>query len=332
MISHRAALALLVTIVAGVLASPCAAPGQQAAKAPRVGVLFAGTPTTAAPFNEALTEGLRERGYVEGRNIIVERRYGGGHSDRITAMAAELVRMRVELIVTGTDTAIAAVKRQTQTIPVVMAGASDPVGTGFVASLARPGGNITGTSRMSPETSGKRLELLREAVPRLSRVAVIWNPDVRGAVLDFKELEEPARAMRVQLQSVEVSRADDLAGAFSAVVDARAEALVVITPNPVTFTSQEQVVSFARRHRLPSIYGVEEYADAGGLMTYGASIRGAYRRGAFFVDRILKGARPSDLPVEQPTQFELIINLKTAKALGLAIPPSLLSRADRVIE
>ena len=319
-------------ILVGVLAGPSGATAQPAAKAPRVGILFAGTPTAAASFNESFTQGLRERGYVDGQTIIVERRYAGGSGDRIGEVAAEMTRMHLDVIVTGTDSTIAAVKRQTQSIPIVMVAASDPVGTGFVASLARPGGNVTGTSRMSPETSAKRLELLREAVPRLSRVAVIWNPDVRGAVLDFKELEEPARSMRVQLQSIEVSRADDLARAFSAIVDARAEGLIVLTPNPVTFTNQSQLVSFAQRHRLPSIYGVREYVDSGGLMAYGASVRAAYQRAAFFVDRILKGARPGDLPVEQPTVFELVINVKTAKALGLTLPPSLLRRADRVVE
>jgi putative tryptophan/tyrosine transport system substrate-binding protein len=213
-----------------------------------------------------------------------------------------------------------------------MVAASDPVGTGFVASLARPGANVTGMSWMAPETSAKRLELLREAVPQLSRVAVIWNPDVRGALLDFKQLEEAARSMGVQLQSIEVSRADDLARGSSAIIVARAEALIVLSPNPVTFANQGQLVSIAQRHRLPSIYGLHEYVDGRGLMAYGASVRAAYRRAAFFVDRILKGTRPSDLPIEQPTTFELVINAKTAKVLGLTIPRSLLQRADQVIE
>jgi ABC-type uncharacterized transport system substrate-binding protein len=328
---RRAPLVVLVAIIAGML-PPCGAGGQQPAKVPRVGILFAGTPTAAAQFNEAFTQGLTERGYVEGRSIIVERRYAGGSGDRINEIAAELVRTSMDVIVTPTDPTIAAVKRQTQSIPIVMVAASDPVGTGFVASLARPGANVTGMSWMAPETSAKRLELLREAVPQLSRVAVIWNPDVRGALLDFKQLEEPARSMGVQLQSIEVSRADDLARGFSAIIDARAEALMVLSPNPVTFANHGQLVSFAQRHRLPSIYGVHEYVDGGGLMAYGASVRAAYRRAAYFVDRILKGTRPGDLPVEQPTTFELVINAKTAKALGMTIPPSLLSRADRVID
>lgn len=327
----RAPLVVLVAIIAGMLA-PCGAGGQQPATVPRVGILFAGTPTAAAQFNESFTQGLRERGYMEGRSIIVERRYASGSGDRINEIAVELVRTSVDVIVTSTDPTIAALKRQTQSIPIVMVAASDPVGTGFVASLARPGANITGMSWMGTETSAKRLELLREAVPQLSRVAVIWNPDIRGALLDFKQLEEPARSMGVQLQSIEVSRADDLARGFSAIIDARAEALMVLSPNPVTFANHGQLVSFAQRHRLPSIYGVHEYVAGGGLMAYGASVRAAYRRAAYFVDRILKGTRPGDLPVEQPTTFELVINAKTAKALGMTIPPSLLSRADRVID
>jgi len=247
-------------------------------------------------------------------------------------LAAELVRMKVDVIVASTDPAIAAVKRQTQSIPIVMVGPSDPVGTGFVSSLARPGGNITGLSRMSPEISAKRLELLREAVPQLSRVAVVWNPDVRGALLDFKELEGPARSLRLRLQSVEVSHADDFARAFSAITEARAEAIIVITPNPVTFANTGQLVSFAQKNRVVSIYGSPEYADAGGLMGYGASTAEGWRQSATYVNKILKGANPGDLPVEQPTKFELVINLKAAKALGLTIPPSLLRRADRVIQ
>jgi putative ABC transport system substrate-binding protein len=214
-----------------------------------------------------------------------------------------------------------------------MVGASDPVGTGFVVSLARPGGNITSISRMSPELSGKRLELLREAVPQLSRVvAVMWNPDVRGALLDFKELEAPARSLRLQLLSVEVSHADDFARAFSAITEARAEAMIVVTPNPVTFANRGQLVSFAQKNRLPSMYGGPEYVEAGGLMAYGPSTPDQFRRAAVYVDKILRGVKPGDLAVEQPNKFKLVINLKTAKALGLTIPPSLLARADQVIE
>jgi len=235
------------------------------------------------------------------------------------------------VIVTSTDVAIAAVKQQTRTIPIVMASSTDPVGTGFVASLARPGGNVTGLSNISPELNAKRLELLREAVPGLSRVAIMWNPDVRGAVLDYKETDSATRSLRLQLQSVEVSRADAFERAFSELTTGRAEALMVVTSS-LSFANRDQLASLALKHRLPSMYGPREYADAGGLMAYGQSNAERWRRAATYVDKILKGAKPGDLPVEQPTKFELVINLKTAKALGLTLPPSLLRRADEVIQ
>src|SRR5215831_5049251 len=205
-----------------------------------------------------------------------------------------------------------------------MAFSSDPAAAGFVASLARPGGNVTGLSTLSPELSGKRLELLREVVPGLSRVALLWNPDARGNLLDYKETEVVARTLHVELQSVELSRVEDVDRAFSAVTNGRAQALIVPTGNLVAVTRRAQVVSFAQRSRLPSIYGAREYVDDGGLMSYGPSVSDLFRRAATYVDKILKGARPANLPVEQPTKFELVINLKTAKALGLTIPPSLL--------
>ena len=321
-----------ITMVGGsILVAPLAVEAQQAAKIPRIGVFFPSTPLATSRNNEAFTQGLREHGYVEGQNVVLERRYGEGR-ERLAEIAAELVRLKVDVIVAVTDPVIAAVKRQTRSIPIVMVGASDPVGTGFIASLARPGGNITGSSRMSPELSAKRLDLLREAVPQLSRVAVMWDPDVRGALLDFKELEAPARSLRLQLQAVEVSHADDLARAFAVITDARAEAMIVIQPNPVAFANRGQLVSFAQKTRLPSIYANKEFVDAGGLMSYGPSIADLNRRAATYVDKILKGAKPADLPVEQPTKFELVINLKTAKAIGLTIPQSVLGRADQVIE
>ena len=209
---------------------------------------------------------------------------------------------------------------------------SDPAGAGFVANLARPGGTVTGLSALSPETSGKRLELLREVVPGLSRVALLWNPDSRGNLLDYKETEAAARSLHVELQSVELFRGEDLDRAFSTVTKGRAQALIVPVGNPITVARKDKVAHFAQRSRLPSIYGVREYVDAGGLMSYGPSTADLFRRAATYVDKILKGAKPADLPVEQPTKFELVINLKTAKALGLTIPPSLLQRADHVIQ
>jgi ABC-type uncharacterized transport system substrate-binding protein len=323
----------LVTLVAFLLfAMRLAVDAQQAAKVPRIGIVFGSTQTATAPLNEAFKQGLRELGWVEGQNIVLERRYGEGRLERMPEIAAELVRMKVDIIVTAADPAIAALKRQTQSIPIVMAGAADPVGTGLVASLSRPGGNLTGLSTMSPELAAKRLELLRETVPKLSRVAVIWNPDVRGAVLDYKALEGPARSLRIQLQSVEVSHADDFARVFSAITEARAQAIIVVQPNPVALAHRAQLVGFAQKNRLPAMYGAPDYVESGGLMAYGSSGAERWRRAATYVDKILKGGNPGDLPVEQPVKFELIVNLKAAKAIGLTIPPSLLQRADRVIQ
>jgi len=324
---------LLIGLGASALAAPLVSLAQkQPTKVYRIGVLSPSNPAATAHLNEAFKQALREHGYVEGQNIILERRYGEGRAERLADVAAELVRIKLDVIVTATDPAIAAVKRETQTIPIVMVNSTDPVGTGFVASLARPGGNVTGLSTISPELSGKKLELLREIVPGLSRVAFIWNSSVKGAVFDYKETESAARSLRLQLQSVEVSRAEDLDRAFSAVTNQRAQVLIVQTPNPVLFANRSQVVSFAQRDRLPSMYGQKEFADAGGLMSYGPNIADMWRRAATYVDRILKGAKPADLPVEQPTRFELVINLKAAKALGITIPQSILVRADRVIE
>ena len=305
---------------------------QQAPKTAKIGLLVAVTPAAAAHNNEAFRQGWRELGYVEGKTFVLEVRYGEAKFERLPELARELVGLKVDVIVAGTDVVIAAVKRETQTIPIVMVNSTDPVGSGFVASLARPGGNVTGLSNISPELSGKRLELLREAVPGLSRVAFLWNPDVRGNVLDYKETESAARSLRLQLQSVEVSRTEDFDRAFSAVTNQRAQALVLPAGNPVGFSNRGQIASFAQRNRLPSMYPVKEYVDAGGLMSYGPSLSDMYRRAAIYVDKILKGAKPADLPVQQPTKFELVINFKTAKALGLTIPQSLLRRADQVIQ
>ena len=327
MINRRA----FVTVLGALLAAPLGAEAQQAARIPRIGVLHPGAPATSSHFAAAFTEGLRELGYLEGQNIVVERRFGEAKAERLSDIAAELVRLKVDVIVTSTDPGIAAVKRQTQLIPIVMANSTDPVGTGFVASLARPGGNVTGLSSVSPELSAKRLELLKEAVPKLSRVAIVWNPDVRGAVLEYKETESAARSLHLQLQSVEVNRPDGFDRAFSAVTTGRAEALTVASSS-LAFRNRGRIASLAQKNRLPSMYGLREFADAGGLMAYGPNYAELWRRAAAYVSKILKGAKPGELPVEQPTTFELVINLKTAKALGLTIPPSLLRRADQIIE
>ena len=275
---------------------------------------------------------MRELGYVEGKTLVLEVRYGEARAERIAELARELVGLKVDVIVASTDVAIAAVKRETQTIPIVMAISSDPVGTGLVASLARPGGNVTGNSTISPELSGKRLELLMEAVPGLSRLAFLWNPDVRGAVLDYNQTEGAARSLGLQLQSAEVVRAEDFDRAFSAVTKQRAQALIVPGPNPVAFANRDRIASFAQTNRLPSMYGQREFVDAGGVMSYGFSAPDMHRRAATYVDKILKGTKPADLPVEQPTKFEFIVNLKAAKQIGLTIPQSVLYWADKVIK
>jgi putative ABC transport system substrate-binding protein len=279
----------------GALAAPIISGAQQAARIPRIGVLHAGDPATCSHFAVAFTEGLRELGYLEGQNIVVERRFGEAKADRLSDIAAELVRLKVDVIVTATDPGIAAVKQQTQTIPIVMANSTDPVGTGFVASLARPGGNVTGLGSLSPELRAKRLELLKEAVSGLSRMAMVWNPDVRGAVLEYKETESAARFLHLQLQSVEVNRPDDVDRAFSAVTTGRAEALVVAS-SPLGFRNRGRMASLAQKNRLPSIYGLREFADAGGLMAYGPNYADGWRRAATYVVKILKGAKPGELP------------------------------------
>jgi putative ABC transport system substrate-binding protein len=326
------ALASVAAVALGLLALPLAAEAQQSPKIAKIGVLIPGTPAGWAHLLEAFRKGLRELGHVEGKTFVLELRYGKARAERLPDLVRELVSLKVDAIVVTGDTGAAAAKQQTQTIPIVTASSADPLGTGFVASLARPGGNVTGLSMMSPELSGKRLELLKEAVPGLPRVAFLWNPDVRGAVLDYNQTEGAARSLRLQLQSVEAARAEDLDRAFSAITEQRAQALIVASPNPVAFANLGRIVGFAQRTRLASMYAVREYVDGGGLMSYGPSTRALYRRAATYVDKILKGAKPADLPVEQPTRFELVINLKAAKALGLTIPQAVLVRADHVIQ
>ena len=315
-----------------VLAVAVIVEAQQPKKIAKIGYLFGSTPAATAQNIEAFRQGMRELGYVEGKTFLLEIRYGEGRAERLPELARELVGLKLDVIVTGTDFSIAAIKRETQTIPIVMANSSDPVGTGFVASLARPGGNVTGLSNMSPDLGGKRLELLTEVVPGLSRVAFLWNPDVRGNLLAYKETEGAASSLRVQLQSIEVVRAEDLDRAFLAVTKGRAQALIMPPGSPVGFANRSQIASFAERNRLPSMYGISEYVDSGGLMSYGPSLPDMHRRAATYVDKILKGTKPADLPVEQPTKFEFIINLKTAKQIGVTIPQSVLYRADKVIK
>jgi len=318
----------------GVLVAPgiaIALDAQQTTPVRRIGFLATTTQVSVAHAIAAFRQELREVGYVEGKTVLLELRFADGALERVPQLARELVALKPDVIVATTDPAIAAIRRETQTIPIVMVLSSDPAGAGFVASLARPGGNVTGLSALSTEISGKRLELLMEIVPALARVALLWSPDSRGNLLDYKETEAVARSLHVELQSVELYRAEDLERAFSAVTNGHAQALIVPAGNPVSMARRDQVTSFAQRSRLPSIYGQRDYVDDGGLISYGPSSADLYRRAAIFVDKILKGAKPADLAVEQPTKFELVINLRTAKALGLTIPPSLLRRADDVI-
>jgi putative tryptophan/tyrosine transport system substrate-binding protein len=323
--------ALITGLCASLFALYASAHAQQPSKIARIGYLIPSTPAASAQNVEAFRQGLRELGYVEGKTFVLELRYGEARTERLPELARELVGLKVDVIVAAADVSVAAVRRETQTIPIVTPNSTDPVGTGLVASLARPGGNVTGLSTISIELSAKRLELLREAVPRLSRVAFLWNPDVPGDTLQYKEIEPVARSLRLQLQGVEVRRPEDVESAFSAVKRGRAEAVTSAWPNPALFANRAQLASFAQGSRLPSMLGQKEFVDAGGLMSYGPHLPDLYRRAAVYVDKILKGAKPADLPVEQPTKFEFVINLKTAKQIGLTIPPNVLARADRVI-
>lgn len=314
------------------LATPFTADAQPRGKVYRIGYIQTAAPNEMEHLTKALDEGLRELGYAEGRNIVFERRFAGGKQERLPDLAAELVRLKVDVIVTGANPVIAAVKQATATIPVVMTTSRDPVGSGFIASLARPGGNITGlTSDPTPEVQSKRLELLKEAVPRASRVALLWNPLPPGAETYRKVVESAARKLGITLQSVEVRGRDEFESAFAAMVRERADGLVVL-PDPVLFTARTQVVILATKHRLPAVYHAREFVEIGGLISYGVNLSYQFRRAAVYVDKILKGAKPGDIAVEQAATFELTINLKTAKALGLTIPPSLLLRADQLIE
>jgi len=307
------------------------AEAQQPTKIPRIGFLVANFPTTNPARNEAFRQGLRELGYVEGKNIVIEWRYAEGKLDRLPALAAELVRLKVDVIVTAGPAATRPAKEATGTIPIVMGFDNDPVGSAFVASLARPGGNITGLATLAPELSGKQLELLKEVVPRLSRVAVLGNSTEPGNPQLLRETELAAGVFGVQLQYLDVRGPKDIETAFRAASKGRAEA-VLLLPSPVLNPYRTEIADLAVKSRLPVIYGQPEFVEAGGLMVYSVSFTDLFRRAATYVDKILKGRKPADLPVEQPKKFEFIINLKAAKQIGLTVPPNLLVRADRVIK
>ncbi len=313
----------------GLLAVPRPAVGQ--ARGAVIGFLSANSRVVMTARTEAFRKGLRELGYVERENLSVEYRFAEGRPDQLPALAADLVRLKVSVIVTEGTTATRFAKEATSTVPIVMAQDPDPVGTGFVASLARPGGNITGLSNLRPDLSGKRLELLKDTVPKLTRVAVLATAATPGTAQTVKETELAAGTVGMQVSYVEVAAAKDVDMAFRTASSARADAVLVLA-SPILLSHRGQVTDLAMKHRLPAMYYTMEFVLGGGLMSYGASALDLFRRAASYVDKILKGAKPSDLPVEQPTKFELAINLKTAKTLGLTIPASLLQRADQVIE
>jgi ABC-type uncharacterized transport system substrate-binding protein len=318
-----------ITLLGGAAAGwPLAVRAQQAGKVARIGYLS----PAASARDDAFRHGLREVGYVEGKNIVIEYRFAEGKFDRFADLASELVQLEVAVIVAVVTQASLAAKDATTSIPIVMVGVSDPVGSGLIATLARPGANVTGTASMTAEVVGKSLEVLKEAVPKVARVAVLWNPN--NAVFQaqmLRETEVAAAALGVQLQTFGVQGPEEFDHAFAAIISDGAGALLVLG-DPILNLHQTRIVEFAEKSRLPAMYGQRESAAAGGLMAYGTNLTDLYRRAATYVDKILKGAKPSDLPVEQPTKFELVLNLKTAKALGLTFPLSLLGRADEVIE
>jgi putative tryptophan/tyrosine transport system substrate-binding protein len=324
-------IGLLVTLAFGLLAAPLAADAQPPTHVHRIGRLQAGPPSDPNPTLEAFREGLRDLGYVEGQNLVIESRYAEGREERLPDLVAELVRLKVEVIVAGGVVATRAAQHVTRTIPIVMAGTSDPVGQGLVASLAHPGGNTTGLSFLSAELPAKRLELLKEAVPQSARVAVLANPANASYKPWMNSLTMAARALGLQLHVVEVRRADELDTAFAAMTRADADTLIVLSDPELVTPLRGRVTNLAAKSRLPAMYDWKLDVEAGGLMSYGPSLPDNWRRAATYVDKILKGTKPADLPIEQSMKFELVINLKTAQALGLTIPPSLLFQADEVI-
>ncbi len=324
---------LSILIAVTLLAVGVIAEAQQPKKVPRIGYLSPSDPATESARFEAIRLALRERGHIEGQNIVIEYRYAEGKLDRLPDLAAELVRLKVDIILGGGDIPIRAAKNATKTIPIVMMGTgSDPVEAGLVESLAHPGGNVTGLSNLNRELGGKRLELLKEAVPKVARVAVLYDPTVPDSVLEVKEvLPVAARALKMTIQPWELRGPDDFEKVFSAMGKQGPDGLYA-TAGPLMRPNRKRIVDFALKSRLPSMHNDRAAVDAGALMYYGADLAESYRRVATYVDKILKGAKPADLPVEQPTKFELVINLKTAKQIGLTIPPNVLARADRVIK
>ena len=324
--------AFLGTLSGGLLAAPLAAEAQPAGKVPRIGFLSTTSSSDRPALVDAFRQRLRELGWVEGQNVVIDYRYAEDRVERLPGLAAELVRLKVDLIVSWGTQGVTAAKNATETIPIVMIAVRDPVGTGLIASLVRPGGNVTGVSGYAGlEIVARQLELLKETVPKIRRVAILSNPANAYHQLAIREVNVAARSLGVQLQLLEARGPNEFDGAFAAMAKERVGALLVLS-DAIFGSHRTRLADLAARSRLPAAYGVRESVEAGGLMSYGPSFLDLFRRAATYVDKILKGARPGDLPVEQPTKFELVINLKTAKALGLTIPPSLLQRADQVIE
>ena len=324
---------IILLALCSLLLAPCSAvEAQQPKKIPRIGFVSPlGDPKTPGPSVEAFRQALRDLGYIEGKNIVIEFRYTEGKGDRNPSLVAELVQLKVDVLVVPGPGGISAAKQATKTIPIVIVSQNDPVAAGYIDSLARPGGNITGLTRLTRELSGKRLELLTEVVPKISRVGVLWDSNGQTSMPTvFKDYEAAAHALKIQLQSLEARGSNDYEGAFRAAAKGRTNALIVIR-NPVATRHQKQIANLAIKNRLPSMYETSDFVEAGGLVSYAANEGERFRRAAYFVDRILKGAKPADLPVEQPTKFEFVINLKTAKQIGLTIPQWVLTRADRVI-
>jgi putative ABC transport system substrate-binding protein len=320
-----------ITLLGGAAAAwPFAASAQQTGRVPTIGFLGSATPATQGQWVAAFVQRLRELGWVEGHNLTIDYRWAEGRSERFAEIAAEIVRLKVNVIVTVTTPAALAAKQATSLIPIVFAAAGDPVGTGLVASLARPGGNVTGLSNLISDTGGKKLQLLREIVPDLGRLAIMANVSNPAVVLELDDAQAAARTLGLEVTISEVRRVEDIASAFDA-LKGRADALYVCA-DPLMYTHRIRINTLALSVRLPTMHGIREYVEAGGLMSYGANIADLFRRNAEYVDRILRGAKPSDIPVEQPTKFDLVINLTTARALGLTVPPILLARADEVIE
>jgi putative ABC transport system substrate-binding protein len=321
-----------ISLVLGVLilATCISAQAQQLKKLPRIGFLDPTSRAVSEARIEAFRQGLRKFGYTEGKNIAIDYRFAEGRSERLHDLASELVHLKVDIIITRAIPGAVAAKQATTTIPIVFVGVADAVGAGLIASLAHPGGNMTGLTSLAPELSGKRLELLKETFPKVSRVAVLRNPSNPGDPILWKETQAASQALGLQLQSLEVRSPKDLDDAFQSAARAGTQALLTL-PDPLLQSHRKQIVDFAAKNRLPAIHPDGEYVEAGGLMSYAANAIEFYARAASYVDRVIKGAKPADLPVEQPTKFELVINLKTAKQIGLTIPPNVLARADRVI-